>query len=97
MRDGAAQQPFCRPQLLCAQSSLHLVTLPCASLLGGTLLLGTEGFRIGPGQTGITLGMGSPTFSFHYYDGRDSGAHTLGMGSLSYTSDGWPQVSGVCG
>lgn len=65
---------------------------------GGTLLMGTESFRIGPGQTGITTsGTGFPTFTFHFYDARDNGAPTLGMAALSYSSDGWPQLSNVCG
>jgi arabinan endo-1,5-alpha-L-arabinosidase len=81
-----------------SQTHSTRVIYPPTSSVGGTLLMGTESFRIGPGQTGITTsGTGFPTFTFHFYDARDNGAPTLGMAALSYSSDGWPQLSNVCG
>jgi beta-xylosidase len=56
---------------------------------GGSLLLGTEGFRIGPGHAGI-LKEGQEWLSYHYYDGRNEGASTLALRRLRWDAQGWP-------
>lgn len=57
---------------------------------GGTLFLGTEGERIGPGCIGILSEHGIDRFSFHYYDGNVNGRPTLGLETLVWGADGWP-------
>jgi hypothetical protein len=29
---------------------------------------------------------------YHYYDGNNNGAPTLGINQLGFTSDGWPYI-----
>jgi arabinan endo-1,5-alpha-L-arabinosidase len=61
---------------------------------GGTLFLGTEGPRIGPGQVGILREGGREWVSYHYYDARHGGLASLGLRELTWDAAGWP-VAGV--
>ena len=59
---------------------------------GGSLLLGTEGRFIGPGHAGLLRRDGADWLSFHYYDGTNNGAATLGLRPLRWNAEGWPEV-----
>ena len=62
---------------------------------GGTILLSTHGNVIGPGGGSVFTDAGNnnrPTFVYHYYDGNNGGAATLGINPLGFTADGWPFV-----
>lgn len=54
---------------------------------GGTVVLTTDGERIGPGGQSVSDG----TLAFHYYDGRADGVATLGLLPITWV-DGWPRV-----
>ena len=54
---------------------------------GGTVVLTTDGDRIGPGGQSVSGGM----LAFHWYDGAAEGVPTLGILPLEWT-DGWPTV-----
>ncbi|MGC3986525.1 MAG: arabinan endo-1,5-alpha-L-arabinosidase [Pseudorhodoferax sp.] len=56
---------------------------------GGTLVLTSEGDRIGPGGQSVSDGM----LAFHWYDGAADGVATLGILPLVW-QDGWPSVDG---
>jgi arabinan endo-1,5-alpha-L-arabinosidase len=58
---------------------------------GGTLLLATEGPRIGPGHPSIFTENGVDFLCYHYYDGDRRGRPTLGLRELNWTPDGWPE------
>jgi len=60
---------------------------------GGMLLLDSAGSRIGPGQVGIFADKDKEWFSYHYYDATQEGKPTLGVQALSWTADGWPDLS----
>jgi autotransporter-associated beta strand protein len=61
---------------------------------GGTLLLGTQGKYIGPGQAGIfTATNGQDWLSNHYYDGTNDGAPTYELQPLYWTRAGWPSLT----
>jgi arabinan endo-1,5-alpha-L-arabinosidase len=63
---------------------------------GGTLLLGTDGKYIGPGQTGIFTDTNNQNWlSDHYYDGTNNGSPTYELQQLNWTADGWPTVAAV--
>jgi len=57
---------------------------------GGTLFLGNEGPRIGPGQAGIFRDGANEWLSYHYYDANRNGAPTLGIRRLAWDPTGWP-------
>ncbi len=57
---------------------------------GGSLFLGSEGAFIGPGHAGIIPASGKDWFSCHFYDGKQGGKPTLGIGQVEWGSDGWP-------
>jgi arabinan endo-1,5-alpha-L-arabinosidase len=59
---------------------------------GGTLLLGSEGKRVGPGHAGIYQEGGLTWLSFHYYDADRSGRATLAVRQLDWTAEGWPAL-----
>lgn len=60
---------------------------------GGTMVLSTEGPRIGPGHAGIYVENGVEYFSHHYYDGdTERGTPTLGIRTLAWDEEGWPTV-----
>lgn len=56
---------------------------------GGTLLLGTEGNRIGPGGQSVS----ENHIAYHYYDDNLGGDFQLAVRELGWTEDGWPVVS----
>jgi arabinan endo-1,5-alpha-L-arabinosidase len=58
---------------------------------GGTPFLESKGSMIGPGHAAIVTKDGREFISFHYYDGKRSGAKTLGLLPLNWPADGWPQ------
>ncbi|WP_353565544.1 arabinan endo-1,5-alpha-L-arabinosidase [Haloferula sargassicola] len=62
---------------------------------GGTLVLGIEnGPLTGPGHAGIIEKDGKEWFSCHFEaDDRMAGEATLGVMSLEWSGDGWPQVT----
>jgi arabinan endo-1,5-alpha-L-arabinosidase len=57
---------------------------------GGTLLLGSDGRYIGPGQLSIISQGGNDYFAYHYYDGNDNGVSKLNLRSLQWSASGWP-------
>ncbi len=59
---------------------------------GGTLFLGTDAEKIGPGHMGILSEGGVDRFSFHYYDGLSNGRPTMGIRPLLWGADGWPKA-----
>ena len=59
---------------------------------GGTLVLGSEGRRIGPGHAGFLQDADGEWMSFHYYDGERNGTPTLGLVRIEWSSEGWPVV-----
>ena len=63
---------------------------------GGTLLLGTEGQFIGPGQLGLLRvdddELGGWIASMHYYNGKDGGKPYLRLMRM-VSQDGWPVLS----
>ena len=59
---------------------------------GGSLFLETKDSIIGPGHAAIVEKDGREYVSFHYYDGKRSGAKTLGLLPLKWSEGGWPQV-----
>ena len=59
---------------------------------GGTLLLKSGGYRIGPGHPSFLRENGGIRMFFHYYDGRRFGFATLGDLPLRWTEDGWPRI-----
>ncbi|MCC2592436.1 arabinan endo-1,5-alpha-L-arabinosidase [Tessaracoccus sp. OS52] len=56
---------------------------------GGTLLLESEGTRIGPGGQSVSQNH----IAFHYYDEEQGGDFRLAIRELGWTSDGWPVVA----
>jgi autotransporter-associated beta strand protein len=60
---------------------------------GGTLLLGTEGKYIGPGQIGIMPQGNVDWMSYHYYDGTNNGAPTYALRQLYWNNQAWPTVN----
>ncbi len=60
---------------------------------GGTMVLESSARYIGPGQAGIMVDNGTNWFTYHYYDGNNNGAATVGMAQLYWTADGWPAVT----
>ena len=62
---------------------------------GGTLFLGNDSNKIGPGQVGILSQGDLDQFSYHYYDGNANGNPTLGIHTLYWTSDNWPSYTPI--
>ena len=60
---------------------------------GGSLFVDTDGAFIGPGHAGIFSEKGTNWFGMHFYDGSRSGASTLAIRTLQWTTDGWPQLN----
>ncbi|MFE6735087.1 arabinan endo-1,5-alpha-L-arabinosidase [Microbacterium sp. NPDC057650] len=56
---------------------------------GGTVLLTTEGDRVGPGGQSVS----GDVLAFHWYDAAADGVATLGLEPLQWR-DGWPVVAG---
>ena len=59
---------------------------------GGTILLSAHGNINGPGGESLFTDGTQPTLVYHYYDGNNNGAPTLGVNRLGFDSDGWPFV-----
>ena len=55
---------------------------------GGTTLLASKGERIGPGGESVS----GDVIGYHYYDGAADGSPTLGLRTLTWSADGWPQL-----
>lgn len=55
---------------------------------GGTVLLTSEGDRVGPGGQSVW----EDTLAFHFYDGAADGIPTLGLLPITWR-DGWPEVA----
>lgn len=60
---------------------------------GGTMLLESTGRFIGPGHPAIFVENGTNWFTYHYYDGNNNGAPTIGLNQLFWTADGWPALT----
>ncbi|HEY0811963.1 MAG TPA: arabinan endo-1,5-alpha-L-arabinosidase [Pseudonocardia sp.] len=56
---------------------------------GGTTLLASSGNQIGPGGESIAGGV----LAYHYYDAKANGAARLGLRTMLWTPDGWPQLA----
>ncbi len=57
---------------------------------GGSMFLESSGRFIGPGHAAVLNDNGTNWFTYHYYDGNNGGAATLGVGRLTWSADGWP-------
>ncbi len=60
---------------------------------GGTMILESTARYIGPGHAAIMNDNGTNWFTYHYYDGKNNGAATVGMNRLDWTADGWPALT----
>lgn len=60
---------------------------------GGTILISAHSNINGPGGASLLTDTDGTIFVYHYYDGNNSGAPTLGINRLGWTSDGWPYVN----
>ena len=61
---------------------------------GGSLLLGTEGEFIGPGQVGLLSDTeGGWIMSMHYYNGKKDGAPCLRLMRMKIGPNDWPRLS----
>ena len=59
---------------------------------GGTVVLKSEGDRVGPGHPSFIREKGDTRMFFHYYDRQRGGAATIGDLPVSRTADGWPKL-----
>lgn len=59
---------------------------------GGTLFLGSDGDKIGPGHVGIYSADGQDRLTFHYYGSLVNGVPSLGLETLAWDADGWPRA-----
>ena len=57
---------------------------------GGTLLLATEGNRIGPGHCAVLHDGGKDYLAYHYYDGARNGFPVLQITPMAWSREGWP-------
>jgi arabinan endo-1,5-alpha-L-arabinosidase len=55
---------------------------------GGTTLLASTGNQVGPGGESIAGGV----LAYHFYDATAAGVPRLGMRTLGWNADGWPQL-----
>lgn len=61
---------------------------------GGTLLLGTTGPLIGPGQPSLfTDDKNTPHLVFHFYDPTQRGRGTLAIHPLTWDQENWPTLT----
>jgi hypothetical protein len=60
---------------------------------GGTMVLESTARYIGPGHAAIMNDNGTNWFTFHYYDGNNGGAATVGLMQINWTADGWPALT----
>ncbi|GAA1465973.1 arabinan endo-1,5-alpha-L-arabinosidase [Microbacterium thalassium] len=56
---------------------------------GGTVLLETDGSRVGPGGQSVSDGV----MAFHWYDADLNGQFRLGLAPVEWDADGWPVLS----
>lgn len=56
---------------------------------GGTVLLETEGTRVGPGGQSV----GDGVMAYHWYDGERAGQFELALQPLAWDEAGWPMLS----
>lgn len=59
---------------------------------GGSQILGTHGYVIGPGGQSVLHDNDGDVLVYHYYDGNRGGTAQLGLNHLSWNSNGWPSV-----
>jgi arabinan endo-1,5-alpha-L-arabinosidase len=60
---------------------------------GGSMFLESTARFIGPGHAGIFNDNGTNWFTYHYYDGNNNGAPTLGLNRLFWSADDWPVLT----
>jgi arabinan endo-1,5-alpha-L-arabinosidase len=60
---------------------------------GGTQILGTHSFVIGPGGQSVLHDSDGDVLVYHYYDGSLNGTAQLGLNHLTWGSSGWPTVT----
>ncbi|HTY85882.1 MAG TPA: LamG-like jellyroll fold domain-containing protein [Candidatus Acidoferrum sp.] len=60
---------------------------------GGTMVLESNARFIGPGHPAILNDNGTNWFTYHYYDGNNGGAATVGMNRIYWTADDWPALT----
>lgn len=61
---------------------------------GGTMFLETTGRYIGPGHAAIMHDTtGIDWFTYHFYDGLAHGRPTVAIKQLSWSADGWPEIT----
>ena len=60
---------------------------------GGSMFLESTARFVGPGHAGILDDNGTNWFTYHYYDGNNSGTATLGLTTLGWSVDGWPLLT----
>ncbi len=60
---------------------------------GGTMVLESTARFIGPGHPAIMNDNGTNWFTYHYYDGRNNGAATVGLNRIYWSADGWPVLT----
>ena len=60
---------------------------------GGKLVLESVGRFIGPGHAAIMNDNGTNWFTYHYYDGKNNGAATVGLNRIYWTADAWPALT----
>lgn len=65
------------------------------ALGGGTELLASDGWAIGPGGQSLSAGAGADLLAFHYYDEREGGDFRLALHELGWTDDGWPRAAPI--
>lgn len=58
---------------------------------GGTTILATHGYVIGPGGQTVLRDRGQDLLVYHYYNGRDAGTPRLAINRLAWPN-GWPVV-----
>lgn len=56
---------------------------------GGTVILSSDGAMVGPGGESISHGL----IAYHYYDGDQNGAITLGIRRIHWGPGGWPVLT----
>jgi arabinan endo-1,5-alpha-L-arabinosidase len=56
---------------------------------GGTVILSSDGAMVGPGGESVSRGL----MAYHYYDGNQGGAITLGIRRIHWGPGGWPVLA----
>ncbi len=65
------------------------------ALGGGTELLASHGWAIGPGGQSVSRTSDGAVLAFHYYDEREGGDFRLALQELGWTADGWPRAAPI--